>query len=298
MSRSGCHDTGRVPSLNHGVPQAPTVEPSGLIDPTVERRHFTATVGSLVTYRALVSNLVFKDLKLKYRGSALGFLWSLVNPLALTAVYTFAFKYVMGVRQPGFAYFLLVGVTAWAFFAGATQMSTTAIIDGGPLMTSVRFPRAILPLATVLFNLAQYLLTLGALLPVLFLAYRMPPALPLLSFPVILVCQALFTAGVALFLAGAAAHFRDVRHFVEIGLMLLFWLTPVVYPLSQVPSWVRAWVVLSPMAPFIESYHQIFIEGAVPSALLWALCVGYGVTVGAAGLLWFSAIEDDLSEHL
>lgn len=283
-------------SLGASHPPAPPAV--DLIDPALARRQFAVTIGAFLTYRELVGNLVFKDLKLKYRGSVLGFLWSLLNPLALTAVYTFAFKYVMGVQQPGFAYFILVGVTAWGFFAGAAQMSTTAIIDGGALMTSVRFPRAILPLATVMFNLAQYVLTLGALLPVIFIAYRVPPVLALLSFPGVLACQVLFAVGVALFLAGAAAHFRDVRHFVEIGLMLLFWLTPIVYPLSQVPAWMHSWVLLSPMAPFIEAYHQIFMQGAVPSAQLWALCAGYGLAVGFAGLIWFTSIEDELSEHL
>ena len=103
------------------------------------------TLRGLFQYGHLLRNLVVKDLKLKYRGSVLGFVWSLANPLLMIAVYTVAFTYILRIRTPGFVFYLMLGVLAWTFFANATSMSTGSIVDNGGLARSVWFPRAILP---------------------------------------------------------------------------------------------------------------------------------------------------------
>jgi lipopolysaccharide transport system permease protein len=271
---------------------------TGLVDRAVERQSVVPTLFALFSYRELIRNLVRKDLKLKYRGSVLGFVWSLVNPLALVGVYTIAFKYILGVRQAGFPFFILIGVMAWSFFANSAVMSTGAIIDGGSLVKAVRFPRAVLPIATVLFNLAQYVLMLVVFLPIMFLMFRLPTVGSILMFPAFLAMQLAFTVGAALLLAAATAYFRDVRHFVDIALLMLFWTTPVVYPLSQVPEWLRVPILLSPMSPFILAYHSIFFDGVAPDASVWAVALAYSMTMLALGTVWFVSVEDDLSEHL
>jgi ABC-2 type transport system permease protein len=269
-----------------------------LIDRAAARPALAASLLSVFSYRELVRNLVLKDLKLKFRGSVLGFLWSLVNPVAMVAVYTLAFKYILASKQPGFPFFVLLGVLAWSFFANSAVMSTGAIIDGGNLVKAVRFPRAVLPLATVLFNLTQYLLTVIVLLPAMFLIYRVPPSGPMLLFPVFLLLQVGFTIGVALILAAATTFFRDVRHFVDIGLSLLFWTTPIVYPLEQAPEWLRSALLVSPMTSFVVSYQRIFYDGEWPGALVWAGALGYGLGVFAIGTVWFMSVEDRFGEHI
>ena len=269
-----------------------------LVDRALERHALSSMLVSVLSYRELLRNLVLKDLKLKYRGSLLGFLWSLVNPIALTAVYTLAFNYILRIGQPGFPFFVLLGVLAWSFFVNATTMSTVAIIDGAGLIKAVRFPRAILPIATVLFNLAQYLLSVVVLLPAMFLLYRVPPSGPMLLFPVILGLQVTFTVGLALILSVATASFRDVRHFVEIALWALFWTTPIVYPLTQVPESTRWLILLSPMSSFIVAYQRIFYEGVWPGLSIVMVCALYAVVMFGAGALWFVSVEDRLVERL
>jgi ABC-2 type transport system permease protein len=253
---------------------------------------------SLYRYRELLRNLVLKDLKLKYRGSVLGFLWSLANPLAMMGVYTLAFDYILRVGQPGFPFFVLLGLLAWSFFASSATMSTMVIVEGGSLVKAVRFPRAILPMATVLFNLTQYLLSVLVLLPVMFLLYRVPPSGPMLLFPIFLALQLAFTTGVALMLSMLTATYRDVRHFVDIALWLLFWTTPIVYSLSMVPVEARPYIAASPMAPFVLAYQRIFYEGVWPDARLWTLAVVYGLGVLAVGVWWFRAREDRIAEQI
>ena len=100
------------------------------------------------------------------------------------------------------------------------------------------------------------------------------------------------------FSAAATAYFRDVRHFVDIALLMLFWTTPIVYPLSQVPDWLRLPILLSPMSPFIVAYHAIFFDGVAPDASVWAVAIAYSLTMLALGTVWFVSVEDELSEHL
>ena len=112
---------------------------------------------SLFRYRELIRNLVLKDLKLKYRDSVLGFLWSLANPLLLILVYSFVFGHILRGGPPNFAYFLMVGILPWNFFAQSLMMSTGSILDNGNLIRKVALPMEVFPVATALFNLAQFL---------------------------------------------------------------------------------------------------------------------------------------------
>ena len=269
-----------------------------LIDRALQRPTVGGTVASLLGHRKLVRNLVAKDLKLKYRGSVLGFMWSLVNPLVMVTVYTLAFTYVIRTAVEGFVFFLLLGLLAWNFFSSAATMSTGSIIDSGSLMKSVSFPRAILPIATVIFNFTQYLLTALVFLPVLLIVYRVAPAAPMLVYPVFLAMQVLFTIGVALLLAAGTAFFRDIRHLLEIALAALFWMTPILYPLGQVHEKLRLLILLSPLSPFVVAYQQIFFYRQWPSLTVWVVGVAYSFGAFLLGTWLFLSLEDQLAEQL
>jgi len=252
----------------------------------------------LLSYRELLRNLVIKDLKLKYRGSALGFVWSLANPLAMLAVYSIAFNYILGIKRPNFVLFLFVGLLAWTFFASTVSMATGTIADAGGLLKSVRFPRTVMPMATVLFNLSQYLLTFGVLLPVMLLVFRVPPAAPMLAYPIVLLLLVLFTSGVALIVAMGNVYYRDVRHLVEVALQVMFWVTPVMYDLDDVPARLRPWILLSPMSPFISALHDIFYRQTWPSMAIWMMALAWSVVTVLGGLTIFLSHEDRLAEQL
>ena len=246
----------------------------------------------------LVRNLVIKDLKLKYRGSLIGFVWSLANPLLTAAVYTIAFRSILRIRSEGFVFYLMLGLLAWTFFASAAAMSTGSIVDNGGLLKSVRFPRAILPIATVLFTLAQYLLTVLVFLPLMLIVYRIRPAAPMLLFPVIVALQALFTIGVALILATSTAFFRDVRHLVEVALMVLFWTTPIVYTIHDVSGRLPQLILLSPLSSFVTAYHNIFYDRQWPSLEIWAIAITYTALALTVGLSLIVRYEDTFAERV
>ena len=275
-----------------------TAVPAALVDRALERPTLAATFGAVIRYRQLIKNLVLKDLKLKYRGSVLGFMWSLVNPIVMIAVYSIAFTFILRTRVEGFVFFLLLGLLPWGFFAGSASMATGAIIDNGSLMKSVAFPRAILPASVVFFNLAQYLLTVMVLLPIMLVAYRVAPSGLMLLFPVFLALQVLFTLGVALLIAAGTAFFRDIKHLLEIALSMLFWLTPIVYPISQASPGVQKLILLTPLSPFVVAYHQIFYYREWPSLEVWALALLYASVSFGVGLWVFLSVEDRLAEQI
>lgn len=269
-----------------------------MVNRTAEGPSFRRTLGGLRRYRHLLRNLVMKDLKLKYRGSVIGFMWSLANPLLMTIVYTFAFRGIMRTGGEDFVFYLMLGLLAWTFFSSSASMSTASIADNGGLVKSIWFPRAILPTATVLFNLAQYLLTVLVFLPLMLAYYQVPLAAPMLLFPVFVALQTLFTIGVALILSTSAAFFRDVRHLVDIGLGVLFWLTPIVYELVKAPDRIRPLLLLTPVTPFIGAYHDIFYYRQWPSATIWTAACVYTVLALGIGLWLMVRYEDSFAERI
>jgi lipopolysaccharide transport system permease protein len=273
-----------------------TPAPAILVDRSAQIRSVRATAASVLHYRQLIRSLVAKDLKLKYRGSVLGFLWSLVNPLLMLGVYTFAFTVVLQIKVEGFVFLLLVGILAWNFFVGALVMSTGAIVDNAGLLKSVLFPRAVLPIASVMFNFAQYVLTAGVLLPVMVVVYRVPITPLFLFYPVFLLLQLCFITGLALALSAAAAHLRDTRHLLDIALQVLFWSTPIVYTLTQAPARFRPFLLLSPMSPFIVAYQRIFYYGVWPGAMLTAVAFVYAIGALAIGTAIFLRSDRRFSE--
>jgi ABC-2 type transport system permease protein len=245
-------------------------------------------MNSLFCYRELVRNLVIKDLKLKYRDSVLGFLWSLANPLLLIVVYSFVFGHILRGGPPNFAYFLMVGILPWTFFAQALMMSTGSIVDNGNLIRKVALPMEVFPLATVLFNLVQFVFALIVFFPMALLYFKVPVAFSWLNFFPILVLHILFTLGLCFIVSTATVFYRDVRHFTEILLMLLFWLTPIIYDVQTIPESLRTAIYINPLTYFILAYQDALYHNSVSFAdklltlillSIVALLLGYALFV-------------------
>lgn len=219
-------------------------------------------------YRFLLQNLVFRELKIKYKGAVLGVFWSMLQPLFLLLIYTFAFRYVVRIRVDHFPVFLFAVLLPWTFLNASLGAGVSVITDHGSLVKKIYFPRAVLPLSTVFFHLVQFLLTLLVFIPALpLLDVPLTPALLLL--PVLIALQLPFVAGLVLAASALYVSFRDLRHFVELALQFWFWLTPVVYPLDLVPARFAPFFVLNPMVHFASAYRKLILAGRVPSIPEW-----------------------------
>jgi ABC-type polysaccharide/polyol phosphate export permease len=265
----------------------------------VQGEEFTAMstgMARVVDYGHLLRNLVARDLKLKYRGSLLGFAWSMLNPLVMIGVYTVAFTFVMRLDTPRFVLYVLIGLLSWNFFATSVMTATDSIASNGSLLRSVIFPRIVLPFSAVFFTLTQFILSLAVFLPLLLLVYRVPLSPIMLLFPVFLILQVVFIAGLSLLLSTATAVFRDVRHLVEVAIGMLFWATPIVYEMKLVPEQFQFLALLSPAAPYIRAYQDLFYYGVMPDISIWLVSVAYAAGAFICGLSVFLAYEGHFSE--
>jgi ABC-type polysaccharide/polyol phosphate export permease len=255
-------------------------------------------IRDLVRYRPLIRNLVLKELTLKYRGSVLGVAWSLAHPALLLLVYTLAFRHVLRVPVPHYPFFLLVALLPWNFFATAASASTGSVVFNGSLLRIAAFPREALPVATVLFAFAQLLLALGVFLPAM--AVVMGPGLSwtaLLLLPLLLL-HVVFTIGIALLLSALTTAWRDVAHFTEVALVLVFWLTPIVYPAEMVPASWRAALALSPPAAFAAAYQDVLFWGRLPAWTTAASAVISTMTAAVLGLVVFRTMSPAFVERV
>lgn len=209
-------------------------------------------------FKNLIYNLVARDLKVKYKGSILGFLWSLLNPLIMLIVYTVAFKYIIKIRVENFPLFFLCGFLPWTFLSLSLSMAVSSIKDNANLVKKVYFPREILPLSIVLSNLVQFLLTFIILIPALIL-FKIALGFPLLFLPLIILFQIAFTLGLAFILSSLNVFYSDVRHLLEIFLQIWFWLTPIIYPVDFVPERFQSLYRLNPAVLFVESYRNLLL---------------------------------------
>ena len=259
---------------------------------------------TLFGYRALIQSLVIRDLKARYRGSVLGFLWSFINPLLLLSVYTFVFAVMPGaqVKNPtDRAVFIFCGLLPWSWFSSSLLESSTVLIAGGNLIRKVLFPAEILPLVTVLAGLANFCLGLPILFA--FIAYFGGQPIvwtDLLWLPLIIAIQLTLTTGLALLLSVITVHFRDVRDLLANFLTLWFFATPILYPLkdvANVSSTVRHLMLLNPFAHIALAYQEVLYEPGPFTSWPRLLIIGAGSLVGlAVGFMFFDRLRDTLAE--
>ena len=241
------------------------------------------SISNWYAYRHVFVGLVKRDISLRYRGSALGLAWALVNPLLQLATYTLLFSTFMRNGVPNYAVFLLAAFLPWLWFSTSVLAASKSILANAALIKKIYLPTELLPLVVVASNLINYLIALPLLLLLVLLSH-IPLTLALLALPGLLVVQFIFTLGAALAVAALNTFYRDIEQMLGLGLMMLMYLTPVVYPASLVPQRYLQVLALNPMFHLIEAYRCIFIEGRWPSALGlgYAACASVALVIVSA----------------
>jgi len=233
-------------------------------------------IREVYAYRELLGILVMRDLKLRYKNSVLGFLWSLVNPMLLMLVFTIVFTVMIpNLSVPKFPVFVMCGVLPWNFFSTAVTSSILSVSHNGHLIKKVYFPIEVLPLSTVLANFVNFCLAFIVLFGMI-LVFGVPitPAVSLL--PVVMLIHLMFTVGISLLLSTLNVFYRDTGVIMEVLLQAWFFLTPVFYPMEMLPEWAhiaglllpvrRLLYMLNPMASIVASYRSILYGSTVGTA--------------------------------
>jgi ABC-type polysaccharide/polyol phosphate export permease len=267
-----------------------------------------AYVTQVWSYRGLIGHLAQRELKSKYKRSVLGWLWSLLNPAATLLIYTAVFGTVLRIPPPvagngtlvSFALYLFSALVIWNFFNGVIVGSMGALINAGSLLKKVYFPPECPVIANALTVVIQT--ALEALILVTVLVILSNAGWTFLLFPYLLLLLALFSVGIGLVLSLANVYLRDVNYLVGIGLNLLFYGTPIIYPYSLVqenaPRWVEILVQLNPLTHFVAASQEIFYLLEVPSLARMLGLTAVSLVTFALGSIIFLAKSGDVSEEL
>jgi len=254
-------------------------------------------VRELWRFREVIRNFISQDLKVKYRRSAMGFFWSLLNPLLMMAVMSLVFSQFFRFGDfKNYPLFLFSGLLAWTFFGSTIDGCSVSIINSESFVKRQYFPKLVFPLSLLGQNLITMLLSMFVLLVAIgwFIGFQLTPALAIL--PLSVFCLVCFSLGLGALFAVLTVHFRDVQHFVQVGTMAWYFLTPVFWPLNEQtqPLSRHIYFRLNPMYHLIRMFQLPIHEGQVPSPRQIALACSISLAMLAVGLAIFWRREDEL----
>jgi lipopolysaccharide transport system permease protein len=269
------------------VIRAPSLSPAGV----------ATGLRSLLEYSDLLYTLSLHRIKVRYKQSVLGIAWAIVQPVSLMLIYTLIFSLIAKVQTDGLPYavFAYTALLPWTFFATSLSNATSSLVTHSELVTKVYFPREILPLTYVIAALFDFLIA-TTVLAGLFFYYRVHLTVNALwAVPIILVL-ALFAAAVVLISSATQVRFRDIGVAMPLLLQLWMFATPVVYPLSAVPAWLRPAYMLNPMVGVIENFRRVLLMGLEPDLRSLGISALVSIILLAVGYVYFKRVEATVAD--
>lgn len=262
-----------------------------------------SSVRELLGARELLRNLTIRELKVRYKRSTLGFLWTLLNPLLMMAVFTVIFTYVF---VPGdvswFPIYFLSGYLAFAFFQASVQVGTGSIIGNANLVKKVYFPRSVLPLSVVLSQAVHLALGLGVLLVAETIIFKWDSRFDWWWYlPVLVIAVALltvFTTGLTLLLAAANTYFRDIQEFMSVAFLLWFYATPIIYDPAVFPPGIQKALQANPLYWYVELFRSALYTTRLPGLTTVLMCVGWAVVSLVIGWLVFERLAAQFAKEV
>ena len=248
-------------------------------------------------YKFLLSNLVAKDFRIRYRNMSLGVMWSVVNPLVMMLVLTFVFTKIFTSTIPYYPVFVLCGIVPYNFFTSAWLTGTSSIVDNAALIKRVPVPRDIIPVSTVFGNCLHLLIQVGILVAIALVQGIQPGPHWLWLIPVFLL-EIVFVCGLALLFAGVNVYIRDTRYVVESASVVLWWLVPIIYDFSIIPQHFKEIYQYNPIAAIVLAMRTIILEAHAPATTLLMKLVGVSVFMVAFGWLVFHRLQRRFYNYL
>ena len=262
----------------------------------------------LYKYRVLIQNLVVRELKARYRGTVLGFLWSFFNPLLLMIVYTAVFGLIINPRDPAFesnpmvyALYLFCGILPWHWFSSSTLESANVLMINGNLIKKILFPAEVLPVVTVTSNMIHFFFGLPILFLFLLIMGR-PLTVYALLLPVVVVVQYIFTIAFNLLISSLTVHFRDIKDILANWLTFWFFTTPIIYamtfPSIQKSAALRLLLNLNPMTHIIQGYQYCLFYGELFRWKRLGVTLLVSLVLFVVGYIVFDRLRDSFAEEV
>lgn len=256
----------------------------------------------LYEYREMIISLVRKDLRGRYKGSVLGFLWTFINPLLQLIVYTIVFSIIMNTSYEQYYLFLFVALVPWMFFSSSVTDGAASILKEKDMVKKIYFPREVLPISTVTSGFVNMILTFIVVFAVVIISGRKLNPLALLCLPIVMIVEYILCLGIALIVSSLTVYLRDLQYILGIFVMALQYLTPVMYGVDMVEKssagkWLIMMFNLNPMTPIIKIYRQIIYYGEVPELGSLLIAVGVGVVFIVVGEILFKKLQKGFAEE-
>ena len=249
-------------------------------------------------YRLMVYSLVKRDLRGKYKGSVLGFMWTFVNPLLQLLVYNMVFSIIMRAGVEKFYLYLFVGLIPWLFFSAAITGGSTCIIAQKDLIKKIRFPREIIPISYVTSQFVNMLLSFIVVIIVSVVSGVKLTVGGILCLPVIMLVEYMMALGIALISSSLTVYFRDLEHSLAIVAMAWLYATPICYPETMVPEKYLSLYRLNPVTPVVNAYRDVLYYGKTPDLTTLLLATGIGLITIILGVLIFGKLQRRFAEEL
>lgn len=255
------------------------------------------TLADFWHYRELFYFLAWRDIKIKYKQTALGVIWALIQPLFTMIVFTLLFGKLAGLPSDGVPYpvFYFTALLPWIYFASTLATSSNSLVGNANLLTKIYFPRVILPASGALTGLPDFFIGFLLLLA-LFAYYRIPLGWSLLLWPLLLILLFLLAFGVSLFLAALNVKYRDVKHAVPFAIQLWLFVTPIIYPASMIPRRFRMLVALNPLSGIIEAFRFSLLPERQLDWRLLGVSIALTFLILIGGFVYFRKVEQAFAD--
>lgn len=238
----------------------------------------------------ILSALVSRDFKLKYRRSILGVLWSVLNPLLMMMVLTAVFSFMFRFNIDNFPLYLILGTILFNFMSNATNASLDSVIASAPLIKKIRVNKVLFPLEKVIFELINFLISLVAVVIVM-VYFAVAPSVNLLFLPLLLLYMLLFCTGLSLILATLAVFFRDLVHLWGVFTLAWTYATPLFYPVDMLPAMMQNVMQYNPMYQYVTYFREIVLWHTSPSLEQNLICLGMALVTFVVGILVFKRLQ-------
>lgn len=257
------------------------------------KRRFAVDFAELWRYRGLLLELVWRDVKIRYKQTFLGVVWAILQPLVTMVIFTVIFGRLAGIK-PGldlpYPLFVFAGLLPWQYFASALSLSSMSVVGSSSLVTKVYFPRLLLPLASISVPIIDFICSCAVLVG-MFVWYGRAPHWHAVVIPVFLVMALLSALGVGLWFSALNVRYRDVPYTIPFLTQIWLFLTPVIYPVSLVPTRLHWLLAINPMTGVVDGFRWAVLGRGLPEYRVYAISLGVGLALVASGLWYFRRVE-------
>lgn len=261
------------------------------------RSRFSVNVGEIIQYRDLLFMLAYRDYKVRYAQTALGFLWALMQPLLTLLIFILVFDKAVKVETGDIPYpvFAMTGMWAWSYFSYVIMQAGSSIVSSQALVTKIYFPRLIIPVSKSIVGFIDFMITFLMLL-VLMMWYGFPPASNIIALPLMVIAVILLALATGIWLSALTIRFRDIQYVIPFLVQIGLYVSPVGYPSSRIPDDLKTLYYLNPMAGLIDGFRWAMLGTPLPETKYLAYSGAIIIALLISGLYYFQRTERRIAD--